>query len=86
MGTDDSADNGVYRGNHCASGATVPLLEGADARAVLERLCREHEISLELLVSLLNEASDHLGKGRASGITDNFTTIIDRFLMEDSQS
>lgn len=66
----------------------LPLLTDLNARQILCELCREHEISVELLESLIEVQRQNLGRARQRGITQEFSAIFSAFVdeMEDSNA
>ena len=60
----------------------LPLLNDPKARSILEELCNEHGITVELLEKLLSLQRNHLGKARQRGIAGDFSAILQDFLEE----
>lgn len=61
---------------------SLPLLTDKKARDVLKNLCKEHNITLELLHNLIEIQRDNLGRGRQFGITQEFSAVISDFIEE----
>ena len=62
---------------------TLPMLADPESKKILKELCKAHNLSLELLTAMLNIQRDNLGRGRQTGITQEFSAEIADFL--DSQ-
>ncbi len=58
----------------------LPLLDDPEAKRILRDLCKEHDLSLDLLVKMLTIQRAHLGRGRQMGITQDFSAEIADFL------
>lgn len=63
---------------------TLPLLSDEAAAVVLNDLCVQHEISLDLLKQMIEIQRDNVGRGRQIGITQEFSAAIAEFI--DSKS
>lgn len=64
------------------STSDLPILNGRP-RHILEELCREHGITLELLEQLLEIQRTNLGRGRQLGIGQEFSAALSEFLDAD---
>ncbi|WP_420823868.1 DNA modification system-associated small protein [Sulfurifustis variabilis] len=60
----------------------LPLLADKKAKNVLQRICQEHNVSLDLLRSLIEIQRDNLGRGRQVGISQEFSAAISDFIEE----
>jgi hypothetical protein len=60
----------------------LPLLNDRKARAILQNLCSDHGITIDLLETLLSIQRDHLGKGKQIGISQEFSAALSDFLEE----
>lgn len=58
----------------------LPLFEDETARSILEELCKEHRVSLELLEQLLSIQRANLGRGKQIGISQEFSAAISEFI------
>ncbi len=63
---------------------TLPLLADKKAKNILQKLCQEHNINLDLLRNLIEIQRDNLGRGRQVGISHEFSAAISDFI--DSQT
>lgn len=61
---------------------SLPLLAERKAKDVLQGLCQEHNISLDLLRTLIEIQRDNLGRGRQLGISQEFSAAISDFIEE----
>lgn len=61
---------------------SLPLLSDKKARNILHKLCKEHNISLDLLRNLIEIQRDNLGRGRQLGISQEFSAAISDFIEE----
>ena len=64
----------------------LPLLGDANAREIIDGLCKEHDISLDLVVQLLDIQRDYLGSGRKKGITEDFSATLSEFIEEQEEA
>jgi hypothetical protein len=60
----------------------LPLLSDGRARDILERICEEHNVSLDLISKLIDIQRDNLGRGRQTGISSEFSGAISEFIEE----
>ncbi len=65
---------------------SLPLLSDRKARNILEKLCKEHNISLDLLCKLIEIQRDNLGRGRQLGISQEFSAAISDFIEERAEA
>lgn len=56
------------------------MLGDHSARTILEALCNEHGITVDLIEQLINIQRDNLGRGRQIGITQEFSAAISEYL------
>jgi len=65
---------------------SLPLLEDSKAKAILQKLCLEHGISLELLRNLIEIQRDNLGRSQQFGISQEFSAVISDFIEQREES
>lgn len=65
---------------------SLPLLGDRKARNILQKLCQEHNISLDLLRNLIEIQRDNLGRGKQIGITQEFSAAISDFIEEQAET
>lgn len=58
----------------------LPLFRNPEAKAVLQKACRDQGITLTLLHDLLEAQRKYAGSGRAQGITADYDSCIADFL------
>lgn len=58
----------------------LPILTDQDAKKILKDLCKEHDLSLELLTQMIEIQRENLGRGRQIGISHDFSAAIAEFL------
>jgi hypothetical protein len=59
---------------------TLPILSDPDAKKILRGLCKDHNLSMDLLSQMIEIQRDNLGKGRQIGITQDFSAALADFL------
>lgn len=60
----------------------LPLLSDSNARKIIEELCAEHLITIDLIERLLEIQRDNLGRGRQIGISQEFSAAVSEFIEE----
>jgi hypothetical protein len=58
----------------------LPIIDDPDSKKILRRLCKTHNLSLELVIQMVEIQRDNLGRGRQVGITQEFSAAIAEFL------
>lgn len=58
----------------------LPIIDDAESRKILRDLCKTHNLSLDLVVEMVEIQRDNLGRGRQLGITQEFSAAIAEFL------
>lgn len=58
----------------------LPLLADRKAKNILQGLCQEHNISLDLLRNLIEIQRDNLGRSHQFGISQEFSAAISDFI------
>ena len=64
----------------------LPLLTDERAREILEGICRDHNLSLDLISKLIDIQRDNLGRGRQTGISSEFSAAISEFAEEQMEN
>jgi hypothetical protein len=64
----------------------LPILSNTDAKKILKDLCKDHGVSMTLLVQMIDIQRDNLGRGRQNGITHDFSAAIADFLEAEENS
>lgn len=58
----------------------LPIFTDPKARSVLDHACKKHGVSIPLLRELLEIQRDNSGRGRQTGITEDFDTCLVEFI------
>lgn len=59
---------------------TLPLLSDDDAKRILRKLCKDHGLSLDLVVQLIEIQRENLGRAKQIGISQDFSAAIADFI------
>ncbi|WP_248320820.1 DNA modification system-associated small protein [Caballeronia sp. Sq4a] len=59
---------------------SLPILSDGAAKKILRDLCKQHNVSLELVTQMIEIQRENLGRGRQIGITQDFSAAIAEFL------
>ena len=59
---------------------TLPILADPKAKKILKELCLKHNVTIDLLVQMIDIQRNNLGRGRQIGITQDFSAVIAEFL------
>ena len=63
--------------------STVVLLETAEGRALVERICKAKGVPMDIFEDLLAEEIDNQGRGRRHGLWQRYDEILDPLVEED---
>lgn len=58
----------------------LPLFRDPRAKKKLQEICAKHEITPQLLANLIEVERDHMGMGRAEGITGAIEDCVKDFI------
>jgi len=64
----------------------LPMFDDAESRKILRDLCKAHNLTLELLMQMVEIQRDNLGRGRQLGITQEFSAAIADFLEKQGEA
>ncbi len=56
------------------------MIDDPESRKILRELCKTHNLSLDLVVQMVEIQRENLGRGRQVGITQEFSAAIADFL------
>ena len=59
---------------------TPACFEDRDTRAIIDELCRRHNVDLQLIIELCEVVEKFSGSGRKEGLASDISTSIDAFL------
>jgi hypothetical protein len=59
---------------------TPACFEDRDTRAIIDELCRKHNIDIQLIIELCEVVEKFSGSGRKDGLASDISTSIDAFL------
>jgi hypothetical protein len=59
---------------------TPACFEDRDTRAIIDDLCRRHNVDIQLIVDLCEVVEKFSGSGRKEGLASDISTSIDAFL------
>jgi hypothetical protein len=60
--------------------------EDRDTRAIIEDLCRRHNVDLQLIEELCDVVEKFSGSGRKEGLVSDISTSIDAFLTREQST
>lgn len=59
---------------------TPACFEDRDTRAIIDELCRRHNVDIQLITDLCDVVEKFSGSGRKDGLASDISTSIDSFL------
>lgn len=59
---------------------TPACFEDQDTRAIIDELCRRHNVDIQLIIDLCEVVEKFSGSGRREGLASDISTSIDSFL------
>ncbi len=60
----------------------IALLEKDSGRDILKKVCRKHNVKVQLIEQLVEAELEQVGKLRKRGLYDKFDDVLDQFIEE----